>query len=68
MPVFTPFICHWYIGVVPPFDGIAVKVVGAPRQLGFVSVEIDTPAINVELISTAAEGADAQPFNVTTSV
>ncbi len=26
VPVFDPFTCHWYEGVVPPFDGIAVYV------------------------------------------
>jgi hypothetical protein len=31
-PTLIPFTLHWYNGVVPPFTGIGVKVVLAPRQ------------------------------------
>ena len=30
---FTPLICHWYVGVVPPFVGFAVKVTLEPAQI-----------------------------------
>lgn len=31
-----PFTFHWYEGVVPPFDGVAVKVTEDPEAAGFV--------------------------------
>ena len=33
VPAFEPFTCHWYVGVVPPFVGVAVNVVGSPAQI-----------------------------------
>ena len=30
--MFTPFLVHWYVGVVPPLVGVAVKVTDAPAQ------------------------------------
>lgn len=32
---FTPSSFHWYTGVVPPLDGVAVNVIEAPAQVGF---------------------------------
>src|SRR5690606_21052225 len=29
----TPFTCHWYVGVVPPFVGFAVYVTLEPEQI-----------------------------------
>ena len=37
-PTFTPLICHWYVGVAPPFVGVAVNVAEAPAHIGFVPV------------------------------
>ena len=33
VPTFDPFFFHWYDGVVPPFDGTAVKVTLVPAQM-----------------------------------
>ncbi len=30
--MFTPFFFHWYIGVVPPLVGVAVKFTAVPEQ------------------------------------
>ena len=35
VPTFTPFTCHWYEGVAPPFTGVAVNVTGVPAQILF---------------------------------
>ena len=32
-PTFVPLICHWYVGVVPPLVGVAVKTTGSPAQI-----------------------------------
>ena len=32
-PAFTPFTCHWYVGVVPPFVGVAVNVTDDPAHI-----------------------------------
>ena len=34
VPAFTPFTFHWYVGVIPPFAGVAVKVAEAPAHCG----------------------------------
>jgi hypothetical protein len=33
VPAFVPFTFHWYIGVVPPLTGIALKVTDVPAQI-----------------------------------
>jgi hypothetical protein len=33
VPVLTPFILHWYAGVVPPFVGVAVNVTDVPSHI-----------------------------------
>ena len=30
VPTFTPFSCHWYVGEVPPFTAVALKVTFVP--------------------------------------
>ena len=35
---------HWYMGIVPPFDGVAVKVTDAPGQKGLADVVMVIPA------------------------
>ena len=32
---FVPLTFHWYVGVEPPFTGVAVKVTELPVQTGF---------------------------------
>jgi hypothetical protein len=44
VPVFTPFTFHWYVGVVPPFIGVAVKVMDEPGQKGLDEAAIVIPA------------------------
>jgi hypothetical protein len=43
IPAFTPFICHWYVGVVPPLVGVAVNVTLFPEQ-----IEVDEALIETE--------------------
>ena len=31
-PAFIPFTCHWYVGVAPPFVGVAVNVTDEPAH------------------------------------
>jgi hypothetical protein len=33
VPAFEPFTFHWYVGVVPPFVGVAVNVTLSPAQI-----------------------------------
>ena len=33
---------HWYNGVVPPFEGVAVNVTEVPAQTGFAEAAIET--------------------------
>ena len=40
VPTFTPFNFHWYVGVVPPFVGVAVYVIEVPAQVGFAEAAI----------------------------
>lgn len=48
-----PFRYHWYVGVVPPLVGVAVKVTEDPAQLGF---EPDVTAIETDA-TTAGSGS-----------
>lgn len=34
VPAFTPLICHWYPGLLPPFVAVAVNVTDVPAQIG----------------------------------
>jgi hypothetical protein len=42
---FTPFICHWYEGDVPPLVGVAVKVILLPGQIEVDDALIDTAGV-----------------------
>ena len=37
--IFVSFLCHWYVGVPPPFVGVAVKVTEVPA-LEQIDVEV----------------------------
>ena len=50
VPTFTPSICHWYVGFVPPLVGVAVKVTLLPAHT--------TLSASLEVIETTAEVAD----------
>jgi hypothetical protein len=43
LPTGLPFRNHWYVGELPPFVGVAVKVTDVPAQKGLADGEIDTP-------------------------
>jgi hypothetical protein len=32
VPTFVPLTFHWYVGLLPPFTGVAVKVIAEPSQ------------------------------------
>ena len=38
----VPFTFHWYVGVVPPLVGVAVKVTDVPAQTGLADGATDT--------------------------
>jgi hypothetical protein len=40
--ILLPFLLHWYVGVVPPFVGVAVKVTEVPEQTVVAVAAIDT--------------------------
>jgi hypothetical protein len=45
VPAFTPFICHWYVGVLPPFVGVAVNVTLFPAQIDVDDALIETDGV-----------------------
>jgi hypothetical protein len=48
VPAFTPFTFHWYAGVVPPFTGVAVKVIVFPLQILVEEAAIETDGVTDE--------------------
>lgn len=64
--MFVPLFFHWYVGDVPPFTGVAVKVTDAPKQTGFAEAEIVTLAGRLEsaFAVTAVREAETQPLFV----
>ena len=48
----VPFLVHWYVGVVPPLVGVAVKVTDEPLQAGLLPevIAILTLGVSVGLI------------------
>mgnify|MGYP006174408523 FL=1 len=57
---FPPLICHWYVGVVPPFVGFAVNVTLVPEQIADPGVpEIVTLGVTVVITEIAEVEADA---------
>src|SRR5436190_1764664 len=49
VPAFTPFTCHWYVGVVPPLVGVAVNVMLLPAQ-----IEVDEALIETDGVTELA--------------
>jgi hypothetical protein len=49
VPTFVPFKVHWYVGVVPPLVGVAVKVTLVPEQIVVAGVVMLTLAIEYGL-------------------
>ena len=64
VPAFTPLICHWYEGLVPPLVGVAVNVTDVPLQIEVVLAAMTTEGSTlVEVIVTGllvAVGLEAQ--------
>ena len=50
VPALPPFTIHWYEGVVPPFNGVAVNVADAPAHCGLVPEvsAIETDGVTAE--------------------
>jgi len=65
--MFTPFFFHWYVGVVPPLVGVAVKFTAVPEQTVVASAEmltlgtilVDTVMVTELLVAVAVEVHDA---------
>jgi hypothetical protein len=68
VPAFTPFTFHWYDGVVPPFEGVAVKVNELPAQPGLDpevnAIETAGVTLAVRLIVIVPEVAVAEVTQV----
>src|SRR6478736_4334998 len=64
VPAFTPLICHWYDGLLPPLVGVAVNVTDVPLQIVVVDAAMLTLGSTlVDVIVTGllvAVGVDAQ--------
>ena len=50
--MFTPFFFHWYVGVVPPLVGVAVKFTAVPVQTVVASAAILTAGVRLEVTVT----------------
>jgi hypothetical protein len=50
--MFTPFFFHWYVGVVPPLVGVAVKFTAVPEQTVVASAAILTAGVRLEVTVT----------------
>ena len=61
VPAFTPFICHWYDGVVPPFVGVAVNVIGFPEQIVVVVAVIFTEGVTEFTVTVAVAELEHPP-------
>ena len=59
VPAFTPFTCHWYDGVEPPFEGVAVNVMLCPVQMLLSEAEILTDGVTELLTVIVIELLDA---------
>ena len=55
VPTFEPFNFHWYVGVVPPFVGVAVNVTEVPSQIVAAEAEILTLAGKLGLTTILLE-------------
>lgn len=47
VPTLFPFTFHWYIGVVPPLVGVAVKVIEFPGQISVSVAETVTDGVTI---------------------
>jgi len=67
--MFTPFFFHWYVGVVPPLVGVAVKFTAVPEQTVVASAAITTEGVTglPRLIVVALE-VKVHPFAETVQV
>ena len=51
---FTPLIFHWYVGVVPPLVGVAVKVTEPPVHIEVVLEAIETEGTTAVVVTVIA--------------
>ena len=54
VPAFTPFTIHWYVGVVPPLVGVAVKVTEPPEHIDTVVGVIDTDGVTLPTVTVTS--------------
>ncbi len=45
-----PFLYHWYVGLLPPFVGVAVKVTDVPAQTVVCAVVTDTAGTTADVM------------------
>jgi hypothetical protein len=67
-----PFVdrCHWYIGVVPPFVGVAVYVTTCPEHTlpGLCAIVTLTGCVAVTFTTVASDTDERHPFWLTRTV
>ena len=74
VPTFAPFTFHWYVGVVPPLVGVAVKVTGVPGHIVVADADTVTEGTGagvtvIGIAALAAVNGDAHAaFEVITTV
>src|SRR5450756_2753176 len=54
VPAFTPFTIHWYVGVVPPLVGVAVKVTEPSEHIDTVVGVIDTDGVTLPTVTVTS--------------
>lgn len=61
-----PLFCHWYVGEVPPFVGVAVKVTLSPVHIVFEGLaSIATLGVAPETVTTTGVRALEHPGSCT---
>ena len=72
VPAFTPFICHWYTGAVPPLIGVAIKDNRSPVQAveepDVCAVNITGFTLGLDVSTIAFEVSGLSPGSVITQV
>ena len=71
MPTLEPLTFHWNAGVVPPLEGVAVKVTEPPAQIVVALAAIETPGVTFAfttilipvLVAVAGDGQAALLVN-----
>ena len=64
VPTFVPFFFHWYVGVEPPFTGVAVKVTEVPEQIVVALAPIETETVFVVNSPNCKSPTEVNPLTV----